>query len=623
MTSTVDVYKRQARSYLRRYESVVEQGKRANQELMATQLAYEQARTKLRQSQVGSAAYDAALAESRRIKSIETELIDKIGTLNEEADRLQAAYEQAQSDADRVARGEEANQPAESTAPVVNPAAEPQAQQADRPLTPVVPAPSTVSPTPPADDPIGQVIDQKQKERAAAAAAAAAVATRPDTSTAAGALAAADQRGANPAPVSNADPQSSQTAEQFNAQTNASVISAISKGPQAPVTPGYDVKYDASRGTYDVVDRQTNQPVATGLTQGAAQVNAKILNDQGAAYQSPPALPAATDIKLAPAPVSGPTAGNIIAANQFNQSTNANILAAIQTPTNNRNTSGAAPGDGSVGVEVGAEQARNQPALQAQQRFVNNGDWRFRVSLAAGASYLYKLPQGDRGILDPLFTTDGVIYPYTPQVNTVYSANYTPYDLTHSNYKGYWYKNSNVQEIQITGTFTAQDTDEANYLLAVIHFYRSVTKMFYGQDPLRGSPPPLCYLTGFGEYQFNGHPVVISQFQYSLPNDVDYIRAYSRNVDGTNFILERKVQSVPKNTISNVMNRLRTAGLPKGGYRDVPPAPPTLGLNSPTYVPTKMQMTITCLPIQTRQQVSSQFSVQEFGNGNLQRGGFW
>ena len=51
--------------------------------------------------------------------------------------------------------------------------------------------------------------------------------------------------------------------------------------------------------------------------------------------------------------------------------------------------------------------------------------------------------------------------------------------------------------------------------------------MFYGgdQNPIRGTPPPLCYLSGFGKFQFNYHPVAITSFSYSLPNDVDYIKA--------------------------------------------------------------------------------------------------
>jgi hypothetical protein len=78
--------------------------------------------------------------------------------------------------------------------------------------------------------------------------------------------------------------------------------------------------------------------------------------------------------------------------------------------------------------------------------------------------------------------------------------------------------------------FTAQNTNEANYLLAVIHFFRSVTKMFYGSsDPNRGSPPPLVFLTGLGSYQFAQHPCVVSSFTYNLPDGVDYIRAWSNS----------------------------------------------------------------------------------------------
>ena len=51
--------------------------------------------------------------------------------------------------------------------------------------------------------------------------------------------------------------------------------------------------------------------------------------------------------------------------------------------------------------------------------------------------------------------------------------------------------------------------------------------MFYGQDqtPKPGTPPPLCFLTGLGDFQFQQHPLAITGFNYTLPTDVDYIRA--------------------------------------------------------------------------------------------------
>jgi len=266
------------------------------------------------------------------------------------------------------------------------------------------------------------------------------------------------------------------------------------------------------------------------------------------------------------------------------------------------------------------QKARQQQAIASQRRQVNNGDWRVRIRLAPQSKYLYNAPQP--GILQPLTVTDGVIFPYTPTISTAYKANYAPYDLTHSNYKGYFYQSSSVDPITVTGTFTAQDTAEANYLLAVIHFFRSATKMFYGQDAERGAPPPLVYLTGLGEYQFNEHPCLIQNFTYTLPSDVDYIRSGSPGNIGTNLTTNRDRQSVATNGVFGSLNRLAAAFLTKGAIPNTP-APPTLGLNRPTYVPTKMEIAVTMLPTQSRQQVSKQFSVKEFANGNLIKGGFW
>jgi hypothetical protein len=268
------------------------------------------------------------------------------------------------------------------------------------------------------------------------------------------------------------------------------------------------------------------------------------------------------------------------------------------------------------------EQAKQQNIINQQRKQANDGDWRVRLRLAGNSNYLYNAP--NPGILQPLEVTDGVIFPYTPQITTAYQAKYNAYELTHSNYKGYFYQGSSVGDISINATFTAQDTDEANYLLAVIHFFRSVTKMFYGQDDsaLRGAPPPLVFLQGLGEYQFNLHPCVVSNFNYTLPADVDYIRALSPNNSGTNLIDRRSLQSGVTPFVNPSVSRLRNAGLPQGGI-STPPAPPTLGTNSPTYVPTKMDIQLTLLAIQTRSQVSKQFSLKGFANGDLIKGGFW
>ena len=273
--------------------------------------------------------------------------------------------------------------------------------------------------------------------------------------------------------------------------------------------------------------------------------------------------------------------------------------------------------------------ARSQQTYSDQQRQVNSQDWRVRLSLAPQSNYLYNVqPVGSAGILEPLRGTNGVIFPYTPAISTAYRANYTPYDLTHSNYRGYWYQNSFVDNVNITATFTAQNTQEANYMLAVIHFFRSATKMFYGQDAERGSPPPVVYLSGLGEYQFNKHSCLISNFNYSLPADVDYIRAGSTNNLQINQDLQRPKTGVSLNSNFGSLQRLATAILGNGQKPSVGAianvfSPRSLQNNNPTYVPTKIEIQLTLMPVQSRQQVSSQFSVKNFANGNLLRGGFW
>ena len=309
-----------------------------------------------------------------------------------------------------------------------------------------------------------------------------------------------------------------------------------------------------------------------------------------------------------------------------------------------------AEGEGIDGVEQAAlsnaqTQAINAQALKTKaqnQQTINemreasgvknaDGDWRVKLRLAPQADYLYKAQ--NPGILAPLAVTDGIIFPYTPTIDVQYRAEYNNYQPTHSNYMHYFYKGSSVQTVQLQAEFTAQDTKEAEYLLACIHFLKSASKMFYGQDAQRGSPPPLLYLTGLGEYQFNEQPCAITEFNLNLPNDVNYIRARSRHINRDDQLqFEKPLATATSNGNFSALNRLKTAvtnalnGSPEPlqvGAKPFTPSPGNLGSKGATYVPTKMSMTINLLPIASRQQVSQQFSLKEYANGNLIKKGMW
>lgn len=279
----------------------------------------------------------------------------------------------------------------------------------------------------------------------------------------------------------------------------------------------------------------------------------------------------------------------------------------------------------------GTQRAREsgQAGIGSGAEVPQDNDFRFRISLAPGANYLYKTPgitTDPTNILQPLVATDGVIFPYTPQISVTYNANYEPTELTHSNYKIYNYKSSGVENISIIGDFTAQDTAEANYLLAVIHFFRTVTKMFYGQDtePIAGIPPPLCYLRGYGTYGFNNHQVAITNFTLNYPNDVDYINA-SPSIGGNSLQFAPYKEPTRPNTrlFDRIKNGNRSGGLQAGGL----PTPPnfTQGPSSKinTRVPTKLQIQLSCLPIVTRFNIANQFSLRDYASGKLIQRGFW
>jgi len=415
----------------------------------------------------------------------------------------------------------------------------------------------------------------------------------------------------------------------YNIQTRPEEIDRVASPPPAtrspaPVGGNFTEIYNPETGKWDVYNlNNPDRPVISGLSEQQAILNAQDLASGGTGY--PPLALRGDSIGVA-----YDDDGFLLPGYTLDENNDPVYVGGdfVEPAT-------AASADASR-IEALKQQAQQQATVSAQRKAAGkaagDGDWRVRLRLAPNATYLYKTPGlGSAGILEPLRNTDGVVFPYTPKIDMTYSAEYSPYDLVHSNYRGYFYKGSRVGEIVMNADFTAQDSGEADYLLAVIHFFRSATKMFYGQDKQRGTPPPLVFLSGLGEFQFNEHPCVISQFNYNLPSDVDYIRSRGRQstssgvTQGGNGLMFRRTLSsstAPSYSLSSIWSRLTGANLPQGGM-NIPPAPPNLGLNSPTYVPTKITLSLTLLPMPTRSQVSQQFSLEKFANGNALRGGFW
>ena len=156
----------------------------------------------------------------------------------------------------------------------------------------------------------------------------------------------------------------------------------------------------------------------------------------------------------------------------------------------------------------------------------------------------------------PLFilleNTGGVVWPYNPNITVSTKANYTAIDATHSNYSFQAYKNSVVDDIQISGEFSCETETDAAYWIAATTFFKTATKMFFGEGEFAGNPPIVCNLSGYGSSIFDKVPVIVKAFSVDLKDDVNYIRC---NTFGTNTWVP--VLSTISVTVTPVYNRRR------------------------------------------------------------------
>lgn len=171
-------------------------------------------------------------------------------------------------------------------------------------------------------------------------------------------------------------------------------------------------------------------------------------------------------------------------------------------------------------------------------------DWRVRITC--------DWTQFNSALFKPLENTGGVVWPYLPNISVTSKANYTSSENVHSIYPFQSYKNSLIEDINISGEFTCENELEAAYWIAATTFFKTATKMFFGTGNNAGSPPIVCNLTGYGSSVFDKVPVVIKSFTVDLKDDVNYIRC---NTFRTNTWVP--VVSTISVTVSPIYNRAR------------------------------------------------------------------
>ena len=157
------------------------------------------------------------------------------------------------------------------------------------------------------------------------------------------------------------------------------------------------------------------------------------------------------------------------------------------------------------------------PQGEAIQLNVGNADdWRVRINCQWN---IFK-----SSLFQQLKDTGGVVWPYIPTLTVTTKADYSTLPITHGNYAQYSYKNSTVEDITISGEFSCETNEEGSYWIAATTFFKTATKMFFGQSSPAGNPPIICTLSGYGNRIFENVPIIIKSFSVDFKDDVNYIR---------------------------------------------------------------------------------------------------
>jgi hypothetical protein len=218
-------------------------------------------------------------------------------------------------------------------------------------------------------------------------------------------------------------------------------------------------------------------------------------------------------------------------------------------------------------------------------------DWRVRLQIPTGADALYEALMADNDLLAPLRDARGIFWPLTPAVVIQHSANYNPLSQTHSNYPFQAYQNSQVDSMNIIGEFPVQNQQDAAHWVATVNFLRTVTKMFFGKEqPLKGNPPPILHLSGYGDHMFQKVPVIINTFNVELRPGIDYISTRQDNV----------YQSTGRQTARELQRQGQVN-------------PNTL---DQTWAPTLSNISVLVTPVYSRESIKN-FSLSDFARGKL------
>lgn len=247
----------------------------------------------------------------------------------------------------------------------------------------------------------------------------------------------------------------------------------------------------------------------------------------------------------------------------------------------------------------------------------NANDWRVRLSLPSRAAFRQS------PVFAPLKDAGGCVFPYTPSITIGSSANYSAIPTVHTNYRFQAYQSSDPGSIGITAPMYVEDQTQGLYWVAMVHYLRSLTKMFSGSDPKAGNPPPVVFLNGYGNYVFKNVPVVVKDMKVTLGNQCDYIGvevvgsaagAVEGIADSVGGLADSLGGAIPG--LSGITSTVSSIA---GGVGQVAGVLGSLGIGGKTgggitHVPTKSEFTVTLMPVYSRNSVRK-FSLERFAQG--------
>ena len=248
----------------------------------------------------------------------------------------------------------------------------------------------------------------------------------------------------------------------------------------------------------------------------------------------------------------------------------------------------------------------------------STGDWAVKLTLARQT---YSDLFGASGVTAGLTSSDnGMRFPTTPFINLQHTSNYNQIGLMHNNYPYQAYQNSQVQQITISGDFPVQDQASGLRWLSTVHFLRTITKMYYGGELNTGNPPPVARLNGYGDHVFKNVPCVVTDFTVEFRQNVDYI---SINVPGGGGRALNDVRR-PDALVSQDLRRPDALNFGAGGVSQLTsnPLQAVERDGSINKVPTDSLITVTVIPVYSRNKISNHFNLKSFANGDLTNKGF-